>query len=138
MTTCRSEAALRISAELKASAVAETACTGRLIVPSALDDAFTHADEIRVERGRATRVLQRSLVSWLSTRGPIDDPRAPKTTWTPPRSRRGQQSSRILFKWKLTRMPRDRRVRLFGVGGPSQRLLSGPFIPWRYGDVRRC
>lgn len=135
-------------------------------------------------------------MSWLSTRGPIDDPRAPKTTldaatvaqwraaanlqaltraWAaqppadavsaaaamlrwrrrdvelrrgpdlgqrrhaiaarddPYRSPWGQQSSRILFVGKLTRMPRDRRVRLFGVSGPSQRLLSGPSIPWHYG-----
>lgn len=78
--TWRSTRALHIPADLRAVVIAETARTGRLIVPAALNDAFTRADHIRAERGQATRALQRSLVSWLSSREPIDDPRDAETT----------------------------------------------------------
>lgn len=80
VATWRSTRALHIPAELKSSVIAETARTGRLIVPAALGDAFARADQIRAERSHATRALQRSLVSWLSNRGPIDDSRAENTT----------------------------------------------------------
>jgi hypothetical protein len=78
--TWRAIRALRIPAALRAVVIAETARTGRLIVPAALSNAFARADHIRAERGQAARALQRSLVTWLSSHGPIDDPRQPATT----------------------------------------------------------
>jgi hypothetical protein len=56
---------------------AETARTGQLIVPAAISKAFENARDIRAQRGHATRALQSSLVAWLSSRGPIADPRQP-------------------------------------------------------------
>jgi hypothetical protein len=78
--TWRATRALHIPADLRAVVIAETARTGRLIVPAALSNAFARADHIRAERGQAARALQRSLVTWLSSHGPIDDPRQPATT----------------------------------------------------------
>lgn len=75
--TWRSSRALDIPADLRAVVVAETARTGRLIVPAGIMDAFDRADQVRSQRGQATRALQRSLVAWLSSYGPIDDPRQP-------------------------------------------------------------
>ncbi|MEE6140412.1 hypothetical protein SKC41_29375 [Mycobacterium sp. 050128] len=75
--TWRSTRALNIPEDLCAVVVAETTRTGRLVVPATLNDAFARADQIRAQRGQATRALQLSLVTWLAEHGPIDDPRTP-------------------------------------------------------------
>jgi hypothetical protein len=75
--TWRSTRALHIPADLGSMMITETARTGRLMVPAAISDRFGRADSVRAQRGHATRALQRSLVTWLSSHGPIEDPRQP-------------------------------------------------------------
>lgn len=75
--TWRSTRALHIPVDLRPVVIAETARTGRLIVPASIDEAFGRARDIRAQRGQATRALQVSLVTWLSSHGPIADPRQP-------------------------------------------------------------
>ena len=75
--TWRSTRALQIPADLGSMMIAETARTGRLMLPAAISEGFERADSVRGQRGQATRALQRSLVAWLSSHGPIEDPREP-------------------------------------------------------------
>lgn len=72
--TWRSTRALDFPPSLASVVIAESARTGRLVVPAAISEAFGRADDVRAERGQGTRAVQRSLAAWLSQNGPIEDP----------------------------------------------------------------
>lgn len=72
--TWRSTRALHFPPDLSAVVIAESARTGRLVVPAAITEAFDRAHDVRTERGQGTRAVQQSLATWLTRHGPIEDP----------------------------------------------------------------
>lgn len=72
--TWRSTRTLHFPPDLRAVVIAESARTGRLVVPAAITEAFDRAHDVRTQRGQGTRALQQSLVAWLQQHGPLEDP----------------------------------------------------------------
>lgn len=106
--TWRSTRALHIPVDLRTTVIAETARTGRLIVPASIYDAFERARETTAQRGQATRALQKSLVDWLSSHGPIADPHQPDTlldATTVEKWRGATHFAALAAKWATTNPP---------------------------------